>query len=113
ISNSSISGEYKTATNMALEFAGMPEEVRTARPKKNANFKLNLFVPERHNVESIHFNARDGRHLHPELAVVQTAGREESTIILKSNGVSIGENEEIGEMWKELLRCDGQGIAAM
>ena len=49
--------------------------------------------------------------LHIALAVVQTPHRE--YYILRDNGMQVGcEEEGIGAVWQEILRCDAKGLPA-
>ncbi|PIL22865.1 hypothetical protein GSI_15561 [Ganoderma sinense ZZ0214-1] len=102
----SISGRWMTTNEMAQEFAGLPARVNGQRGKKNAT--LNLFLPEHHHIESVHFTATGGRDLHPALAVVQTPHRE--YYVLRDNGMQVGcEEDGVAEVWQEVLRCDARG----
>lgn len=60
-------------------------------------------------MESVHFTGPRGP-LHPALAVVQTAGRQDGTIVLRENGISIGEDEQVPEVWMRLLGCTVDGM---
>ncbi|KAI0755281.1 hypothetical protein C8Q80DRAFT_1095647 [Daedaleopsis nitida] len=103
----SISGQWKTMAEMAQEFAGLPE--RVAPPTRTKDPNLNLYLPEHHHVESVHFMSPRGDALHAAVAVVQTPHRE--YFILRDNGMQIGcEEEGVASVWQEVLRCDHRGI---
>ncbi|KAI1794840.1 hypothetical protein LXA43DRAFT_1112454 [Ganoderma leucocontextum] len=104
----SISGQWMTTNEMAQEFAGLPARVGARVGRKTAT--LNLFLPEHHHVESVHFSATGGRDLHPALAVVQTPHRE--YYVLRDNGMQVGcEEDGVAEAWQEVLRCDTRGLS--
>ncbi|KAM5538672.1 hypothetical protein V8D89_007701, partial [Ganoderma adspersum] len=104
----SISGQWMTTNEMAQEFAGLPARVGAQRGRKNAT--LNLFLPEHHHVESVHFKASGGRDFHPALAVVQTPHRE--YYVLRDNGMQVGcEEDGVAEVWQDVLRCDARGVS--
>ncbi|KAF8582806.1 hypothetical protein K439DRAFT_1617940 [Ramaria rubella] len=107
----SISGPYKSTTTMAREFAGIPRDINseTKYLKNHPTPQVNLFIPERHNVESVHFSSPRGP-FHPSLALVQTSGRQEGSFVLRENGIVIGEDEQIPEVWMRLLGCTSKGL---
>lgn len=70
------------------------------------------FINRRHYVESVHFTNKRGP-LHPALMVVQTAGRQEGSFVLRENGVVIGEDEQVPEIWMRLLGCTVEGTTAI
>ncbi|KAF8208798.1 hypothetical protein K438DRAFT_1667040 [Mycena galopus ATCC 62051] len=101
-----LSGRYMSATQMAQDFAGLPEGATPVRV--TASPKVNLFLPAHHHVESVHF-ATAGRALHSALAIVQTPGR--IYFILRDNGMQVGcEEEGVAEVWMSLLGCDNLGM---
>ncbi|KAM5538703.1 hypothetical protein V8D89_007732 [Ganoderma adspersum] len=103
----SISGQWMATNEMAQDFAGLPARVGAQRGRKNVT--LNLFLPEHHHVESVHFKAASGRDLHPALAVVQTPHRE--YYVLRDNGMQVGcEEDGVAEVWQEVLQCNAQGV---
>ncbi|TFK87618.1 hypothetical protein K466DRAFT_645800 [Polyporus arcularius HHB13444] len=104
-----ISGQWMTANEMAQEFAGLPERV-AAPPGRQKSSALNLYLPEHHHVESVHFTAAGGKALHVGLAVVQTPHRE--YFILRDNGMQVGcEEEGVARVWQEVLGCDAKGVS--
>ncbi|KAJ7784704.1 hypothetical protein B0H16DRAFT_1402773 [Mycena metata] len=104
----SLSGQYMSATQMAQDFAGLPD-VAPARVK--ASPKVNLFLPAHHHVESVHFTASDHRPLHSALAIVQTPGR--IYFILRDNGMQVGcEEEGVADVWMSVLGCENSGVAS-
>ncbi|KAJ3880015.1 hypothetical protein F5051DRAFT_324835 [Lentinula edodes] len=97
----SVSGRYKTSTEMAHDFAGVPTELGD---EKKPEVKLNLFLPAHHHVESVHFTTAQGRPLHPALAVVQTSARE--YYVLRDNGMQVGcEEDGVARVWMAILGC--------
>ncbi|KAJ3910623.1 hypothetical protein F5879DRAFT_928273 [Lentinula edodes] len=97
----SVSGRYKTSTEMAHDFAGVPTELCDGKKPK---VKLNLFLPAHHHVESVHFTTAQGRPLHPALAVVQTPARE--YYVLRDNGMQVGcEEDGVARVWMTILGC--------
>ncbi|RPD62799.1 hypothetical protein L227DRAFT_522666 [Lentinus tigrinus ALCF2SS1-6] len=103
-----ISGQWMTTNEMAQEFAGLPERV-AAPPGRQKSSALNLYLPEHHHVESVHFTSAGGKDLHVALAVVQTPHRE--YYILRDNGMQVGcEEEGVAAVWREVLRCDAKGL---
>ncbi|KAJ4464070.1 hypothetical protein C8R41DRAFT_783168 [Lentinula lateritia] len=97
----SVSGRYKTSTEMAHDFAGVRTELGD---RKKLKFKLNLFLPAHHHVESVHFTTAQGRPLHPALAVVQTPARE--YYVLRDNGMQVGcEEDGVARVWMTILGC--------
>ncbi|KAF8523204.1 hypothetical protein JB92DRAFT_2705368 [Gautieria morchelliformis] len=108
----SVSGAYQSAARMALEFSGL-DNIRDNERKgeRQSAPEINLFLPERHNVESVHFTSPRGP-LHPAIAVVQTAGRQDGSFVLRENGVLIGEDEQVPEIWMKLLGCTANGMKA-
>ncbi|KAJ7043997.1 hypothetical protein C8F04DRAFT_1228868 [Mycena alexandri] len=104
----SLSGRYMSATQMAQDFAGLPD-VAPARVK--ASPKVNLFLPAHHHVESVHFTASNRRPLHSALAIVQTPGR--IYFILRDNGMQVGcEEEGVADVWMSILCCENSGVAS-
>ncbi|KAF7346173.1 hypothetical protein MSAN_01844100 [Mycena sanguinolenta] len=102
----SLSGRYMSATQMAQDFAGLPEG---APARAILNPKVNLFLPAHHHVESVHFTT-SGRALHSALAIVQTPGR--MYFILRDNGMQVGcEEEGVAEVWMNILGCNSSGVA--
>lgn len=69
------------------------------------------FNDRRHNVESVHFTSPRGV-LHPDLAVVQTAAKQDGSFVLRANGMMIGEDERVPEIWMQLLGCTIDGTMA-
>lgn len=63
-----------------------------------------------HHVESVHIQTSKGMTLHPEVAVVQTPGRQ--YYVLRDNGMQIGCDEEggIADIWQEILHCTALGL---
>ncbi|KAF9565715.1 hypothetical protein CPC08DRAFT_629338 [Agrocybe pediades] len=107
VMGNSISGSWRSAAAMAHEFEGKTTTIPIFSPKR---FKLNLYLPFHHHVESVHFLSRNGKALHPAVAVIQTPGRE--YYILKDNGMQIGcEEEGIAPVWMKLLPCTGSGCS--
>ncbi|KAI0366611.1 hypothetical protein BV20DRAFT_951866, partial [Pilatotrama ljubarskyi] len=106
----SISGEWLSANEMAQDFAGLPSGGAGPALSKLRKPSLNLYLPEHHHVESVHFTSATGKDLHPALAVVQTPHRE--YCILRDNGMQVGcEEEGIAAVWQEVLQCDHRGHA--
>ncbi|KAI0700037.1 hypothetical protein C8T65DRAFT_728852 [Cerioporus squamosus] len=104
-----ISGQWMTANEMAQEFAGLPERVAPP-PGRQKSTALNLYLPEHHHVESVHFTSAGGKDLHVGLAVVQTPHRE--YFILRDNGMQVGcEEEGVAPVWQEVLGCDAKGLS--
>ncbi|KAJ7645481.1 hypothetical protein DFH06DRAFT_1283250 [Mycena polygramma] len=103
----SLSGRYMSATQMAQDFAGLPDVApNPARIKPSP--KVNLFLPAHHHVESVHLTT-SGRALHGALAIVQTPGR--IYFILRDNGMQVGcEEDGVAEVWMGILRCDNSGV---
>ncbi|KAJ7935554.1 hypothetical protein B0H13DRAFT_1948487, partial [Mycena leptocephala] len=96
----SLSGRYMSSTQMAQEFAGLPD-VPPARVKA---------IQKHHHVESVHFTT-SGRALHNALAIVQTPGR--IYYILRDNGMQVGcEEEGVAEVWMNVLGCDNSGVTS-
>jgi hypothetical protein len=94
-----------SCSEMASEFAGLPAATHPRRMPT-----VNLFLPEHHLVESVHFKTRTNLPLHPALAAVQTPSRE--YIVLRANGCPIGcEEDGIRQLWQVLIDCDASGIA--
>ncbi|KAF5389222.1 hypothetical protein D9757_003490 [Collybiopsis confluens] len=105
----SVSGQYKTSTEMANDFAGLP--VGSVGSAKKAPGKLNLFLPHHHHVESAHFTTPQGKPLHPALAVVHTPARD--YYVLRDNGMQVGcEEEGIGCTWMQIIGCTADGERA-
>ncbi|KAI0771153.1 hypothetical protein BD413DRAFT_476339 [Trametes elegans] len=105
----SISGEWMSASSMAHDFAGLPS--RGVVPKPSRIPAVNLYLPEHHHVESVHFTSSGGSALHPALAVVQTPHRE--YFVLRDNGMQVGcEEDGVAGVWQEVFGCDGRGVAA-
>ncbi|KAJ7175735.1 hypothetical protein C8R46DRAFT_1249351 [Mycena filopes] len=105
----SLSGRYMSATQMAQDFAGLPDGPAPA-PARVTKAKVNLFLPAHHHVESLHFTASNQRPLHPALAVVQTPGR--IYFILRDNGMQVGcEEDGVAEVWMGVLGCENSGVA--
>ncbi|KAJ6584873.1 hypothetical protein B0H19DRAFT_1015632 [Mycena capillaripes] len=103
----SLSGRYMSATQMAQDFAGLPDIVPV---RIKASPKVNLFLPAHHHVESVHFTT-SGRALHNALAIVQTPGR--IYFILRDNGMQVGcEEDGVGEVWMSILGCNNSGMAS-
>ncbi|KAF7365346.1 hypothetical protein MVEN_00406600 [Mycena venus] len=101
----SLSGRYMSATQMAQDFAGLPDVVPV---RVAASPKVNLFLPAHHHVESLHFTA-SSRALHDALAIVQTPGR--IYYVLRDNGMQVGcEEEGVAEIWMDILGCDNAGV---
>ncbi|KAH9933247.1 uncharacterized protein BXZ73DRAFT_89860 [Epithele typhae] len=110
VAANSVSGPEMTASEMAHEFAGLPERVsRRGRPG-NGRAAPTLFLPEHHHVESVHFSTPGGREgLHPALAVVQTPHR--AYYVLRDNGMQVGcEEDGLAEVWQEVIGCDPRGV---
>ncbi|EJC97904.1 uncharacterized protein FOMMEDRAFT_23970 [Fomitiporia mediterranea MF3/22] len=111
----SISGQWMSSSLMAQVFAGTASGVEpgpTSLLRKREAQKVNLFLPEHHLVESVHFTTSGPkpRYLHRALAVVQTPRRE--YFILKDNGMEVGcEEDGVWPAWMELLGCNARGIA--
>ncbi|EMD40290.1 hypothetical protein CERSUDRAFT_148183 [Gelatoporia subvermispora B] len=102
----SISGRWMTTTEMAQDFAGLPERIAPVNTRVREP-ALSLYLPEHHYIESIHFTS-SGRPLHAALAVVQTPHR--AYYILRDNGMQIGcEEDGVAEIWQEVLGCDASG----
>ncbi|KAH9890051.1 hypothetical protein C8Q73DRAFT_706477 [Cubamyces lactineus] len=105
----SISGQWMTAHAMAQDFAGLPSRIGPATENKNK--AVNLYLPEHHHVESVHFTTPCGEPLHSALAAVQTPHRE--YFILRDNGMQVGcEEEGVAAIWQEVLGCDRIGRAS-
>ncbi|KAH9480512.1 hypothetical protein JR316_0007112 [Psilocybe cubensis] len=105
VTSNSISGPWRTVSEMMQEFDGRPSISDT---RKYGAQNLNLFLPAHHHVESVHFTTTYGEPLHPALAVVQTPARE--YFILKDNGMQVGcEEEGIALVWIELIKCTSTG----
>ncbi|TRM63985.1 hypothetical protein BD626DRAFT_536682 [Schizophyllum amplum] len=92
----SVSGQYMRLTEMVQEFHGVETKgiATTEKFRQKQTVKLNLFLPGHHHVESLHFTTSKGTPLHPDVAVVQTPGRE--YYILRDNGMQIGCEEDVG-----------------
>ncbi|KAI0081570.1 hypothetical protein K474DRAFT_1768489 [Panus rudis PR-1116 ss-1] len=104
----SISGKWMSTTQMAQDFAGMPSKIDGTKSKAK-NAAVNMYLPEHHHIESVHFLTAKGQPLHPAIAAVQTPYRE--YFVLKDNGMEIGSEEEgIREPWMNLLKCDSNGV---
>ncbi|KAI0669193.1 hypothetical protein C8Q78DRAFT_1042116 [Trametes maxima] len=105
----SISGPWLSANAMAQNFAGLSERGALSAPAKAKKPTVNLYLPEHHHVESVHFTAAGGKALHPALATVQTPRRE--YYILRDNGMQVGcEEEGVAAVWQEVLGCDHRGL---
>ncbi|OCH83558.1 hypothetical protein OBBRIDRAFT_742965, partial [Obba rivulosa] len=103
----SVSGRWMSAIEMAQDFAGLPARtaLESVRLKESS---LDLYLPEHHHVESVHFTFSGGQPLIPALAVIQTPHHE--YYILRDNGMQIGcEEENVAEVWREVLSCDASG----
>ncbi|KAK0201682.1 hypothetical protein DFS33DRAFT_1349169 [Desarmillaria ectypa] len=106
----SVSGRWKSSTEMAQDFSGLSSTSATSLSAKLKNQHVNLFLPPHHHVESVHLKTSKGEPLHPALAVVQTPGRE--YFILRDNGMQVGcEEEGVAEVWMQLLGCSNNGQA--
>ncbi|KAI0647729.1 hypothetical protein C8Q79DRAFT_951600 [Trametes meyenii] len=106
----SISGPWLSATAMAQDFAGLSERGAVPTVAKAKNPTVNLYLPEHHHVESVHFTAAGGKALHLALATVQTPHRE--YYILRDNGMQVGcEEEGVAAVWQEVLGCDHRGLS--
>ncbi|KAF9077602.1 hypothetical protein BDP27DRAFT_1311333 [Rhodocollybia butyracea] len=104
----SVSGRYMTSSEMADDFSGI-SSTESSSHKKPA--KLNLFLPEHHHIESVHFTTAQGLPLHPALAVIQTPHRE--YYVLRDNGMQIGcEEDGVAEVWREVIGCADNGVRA-
>ncbi|KAJ3788378.1 hypothetical protein GGU10DRAFT_307319 [Lentinula aff. detonsa] len=122
----SVSGRYKTSTEMASDFAGISTGM--SNPGKKPQVKLSLFLPayvfqfhlrcsefntefSHHHVESVHFTTAQGRSLHSALAIVQTPARE--YYVLRDNGMQIGcEEDGVASVWMKILGCEANGERA-
>ncbi|KIY71696.1 hypothetical protein CYLTODRAFT_345435, partial [Cylindrobasidium torrendii FP15055 ss-10] len=105
----SLSGQWKSQTQMEQDFAGELSAPGWAPGGKKKNPTVNLFLPTHHLVESVHVTASKGRPLHPALAIVQTPGRE--YFILKDNGLQVGcEEEGVAPIWKHMVGCSRDGV---
>ncbi|KDQ10169.1 hypothetical protein BOTBODRAFT_498998 [Botryobasidium botryosum FD-172 SS1] len=105
----SVSGSYKTAMQMAQDFAGLASEMPVVG-KKQKSHDVNLYIPPHHYVESVHFTTSSGTPLHPAVAIVQTQTREH--IILRDTGFEIGcEEDGVLSLWRDMVECDEQGVA--
>ncbi|KAJ6512152.1 hypothetical protein C8R47DRAFT_1292101 [Mycena vitilis] len=103
----SLSGRYMSATQMAQDFAGLPD-VALAPARIKPSPEVNLFLPAHHHVESVHFTT-SGHALHGALAIVQTPGR--IYFILRDNGMQVGcEEDGVAEVWMGILGCDNSGV---
>ncbi|KAF5369567.1 hypothetical protein D9758_002578 [Tetrapyrgos nigripes] len=108
----SVSGQWKSSTEMAQDFAGMASKGyagggRSVALKRSS--KIHLFLPEHHLVESVHFTSRNGAPLHPALAIIQTPRRE--YFVLKDNGMQVGcEEDGVAEVWMDMVGCDRFGL---
>ncbi|TFK27997.1 hypothetical protein FA15DRAFT_753800 [Coprinopsis marcescibilis] len=115
VAGNSISGRTMTCSEMESDFNGRQIAGRLHAPpnkklSESSAVFLNLYLPEHHLIESVHFTSRDGKCLHPAVAVVQTPGRE--YYILKDNGMQIGcEEDGIPLVWRNILSCDCYGIS--
>ncbi|KAI0357387.1 hypothetical protein OH77DRAFT_1450773 [Trametes cingulata] len=108
----SFSGKWLSANEMAQDFAGLPSRGVGPAPSKLKDPSVNLYLPEHHHVESVHFTATKGDPLHAALAVVQTPHRE--YYILRDNGMQVGcEEEGVAAVWQEVLGCDSRGQPKM
>ncbi|KAJ3519242.1 hypothetical protein NM688_g9329 [Phlebia brevispora] len=110
-----VSGQWKTATEMAQDFAGLPSrQLRASLVKVDGVQRdppVNLYLPAHHHVESVHLVAPHGslRPMHPALAVVQTTAR--AYFVLRDNGMQVGcEEDGVSPLWMEVLRCDEKGL---
>ncbi|KAI0826725.1 hypothetical protein BC628DRAFT_1319527 [Trametes gibbosa] len=104
----SISGEWRSASEMAQDFAGLPSHGAVPARSRTKDPTVNLYLPEHHHIESVHFTFPSGGTLHPALAVVQTPHRE--YVILRDNGMQVGcEEEGVAAVWQEVLGCDRLG----
>ncbi|KAJ4482205.1 hypothetical protein J3R30DRAFT_3457761 [Lentinula aciculospora] len=105
----SVSGRYKTSTEMASDFAGAPTGL--VNTGKKSQVKLNLYLPAHHHVESVHFTTAQGRSLHPALAVIQTPAR--AYYVLRDNGMQVGcEEDGVADVWMKILGCEPNGVRA-
>jgi len=110
VAGNSVSGEWMSASRMQQEFAG-DASVPDHSTRKREKLRVNLFLPSHHLVESVHFKTACGKSLHKDLAVVQTPNRE--YYILRNNGMEVGcEEDGVWEVWREMLNCDGRGLAS-
>ncbi|OSX60033.1 hypothetical protein POSPLADRAFT_1048467 [Postia placenta MAD-698-R-SB12] len=118
----SVSGQWKTATEMAQDFAGLQPRIGKTQGRCKPP-SINLYLPEparvltsfsyrrHHYIESVHFTVPGGQRLHPALAVVQTPHRE--YYILRDNGMQVGcEEDGVGQVWQEVVGCDALGCRA-
>ncbi|TDL17842.1 hypothetical protein BD410DRAFT_534166 [Rickenella mellea] len=104
----SISGKWMSTSSMAQDFAGTSAITQESSVSKREKYRVNLFLPAHHHVESVHFTTNSGASLHPAIAIVQTPGRE--YFILRDNGMQIGcEEEGVGEEWMKVIRCQSDG----
>ncbi|KAL1950765.1 hypothetical protein VTO73DRAFT_5889 [Trametes versicolor] len=105
----SISGTWQSTNEMVQDFAGLPARGAAPVPLKTRAPALNLYLPEHHHVESVHFTSSGGNGLHPALATVQTPHRE--YYILRDNGMQVGcEEDGVAAVWQEVLGCDHRGV---
>ncbi|KZT64625.1 hypothetical protein DAEQUDRAFT_601748 [Daedalea quercina L-15889] len=103
----SISGQWMSASEMAQDFAGLSSRTHAAGARPKAT-QVNLYLPEHHHVESVHFTTARGQPLHAGLAVVQTPHR--AYFILRDNGMQVGcEEDGVSEVWQEVIGCDTSG----
>ncbi|KAF8602338.1 hypothetical protein BDV93DRAFT_607555 [Ceratobasidium sp. AG-I] len=105
----SVSGTYKTVTDMACELAGGGTTAQSLLGRKQ---HVGLLVSEHHLVESVHLAAKSSETntaLHPALALVLTApGRE--YFVLRDTGMPIGTSDEgLEPIWQQILECDAWG----
>ncbi|CAE6455157.1 unnamed protein product [Rhizoctonia solani] len=94
----SISGEYKSMSDMARDVAGVVSNTRSRH-------QVGLYISEHHLVESVHIPSS----LHPALAMVTTApGRE--YFVLRDTGIPIGTSDQgLEPLWQKLIGCDAWG----
>ncbi|EJD35137.1 hypothetical protein AURDEDRAFT_175770 [Auricularia subglabra TFB-10046 SS5] len=111
VAPNSVSGAYKTARQMADEFASLGDAAVTGQRKNAGAAQLALYFPEHHYVECVSFvSSKPVQPLHPALAAVQTPGRE--YIVLRDTGMHVGcEEDGVAEVWMKILGCDTRGVA--
>jgi hypothetical protein len=100
-----------SVTDMAHESASLPAVLTRRSPEPRRPSKVNFYLPEQHHVESVHFSAAGGAHLHAALAVVQTPARE--VYLLRDNGMQVGTEEEgVADVWRTVIGCDARGVVS-
>ncbi|KAJ9095318.1 hypothetical protein QFC21_005684 [Naganishia friedmannii] len=105
----SCSGDYRSSLQMDTMWIGQGNT--TVQPRRP---KVNLYLPESHQVESVSFVARGSlgdRPLHPSVSTIKRKTAED--FVLRQTGQVIGNAEDSGiaMVWQCLLGCEASGVA--